>query len=284
MRRATSSPSPARYPKLGGPLSRVQKTSAMIGLISGLMLVLVYRWYLTTGDIAPDSTMGLTFAVLATTLLVMISAGYVIRKRVHRPWPLRLHTALSWHIVGGLISLVLLFMHAAGNFNPRSGTYALYGVIAVVVSGVVGRALDRICPRIAADSALSSLGLDSEGRIRALEEHLSASSAHLPKPTRRVHQPAEASLWDLAYHDLSAQTGEVPAIVAQQLRTPRTKPEPQTVKLQVQAEASHLQRMIGYQRFLVHAIHVWRRVHQGLTIVTLGLILWHIGYAMMLMM
>ena len=43
---------------------------------------------------------------------------------------------------------MLLFMHSFGNFNPRSGTFALYGMIALVISGFVGRLLDRLMPRL----------------------------------------------------------------------------------------------------------------------------------------
>ncbi len=54
-----------------------------------------------------------------------------------------LHTALSWHVVGGILALALILAHSAGNYHPRTGSYALYSLIALVVSGIIGKQLDR---------------------------------------------------------------------------------------------------------------------------------------------
>src|SRR5260370_17750055 len=69
-------------------------------------------------------------------------------------------------------------MHSFGNFNPRSGTYALYGMIALVVSGAVGRFLDRLMPRLIARQVHKALTAQGDDRIENISEKLQAIVVH----------------------------------------------------------------------------------------------------------
>jgi hypothetical protein len=295
------------YPLLGGRFSRAQRAATLVGIGSGTALALLYRAYLGTGDVAPDSLFGLGFAVAGTSLLLLVGLGFVLRKRLRRHWAGRLHTVLAWHMVGAVLGLALIFMHAAGNFNPRSGTYALYGWMAVAISGIVGRVLDRVCPRLAAAAALSALSLNGEDRLDLLEQRLSAGpalarppraprasgAAHAANATAAASSPlsASSSLWDLAYHDLYAASRAVPILVGQTAsRTPashaatsqRTSPPrqgPLTMQRHVRREAATLRRTLGSERFLIQLVRVWRRVHTLLSVIAVGLLIWHLVYA-----
>src|ERR1051326_7690117 len=139
----TNSAEPLRYPWLTVRLSGAQWASLWLCLLAGIGLAYLYTMYLQSKDVSPDSMYGYGFAIAGTILLLLVGAGYALRKRLGRRWPGRLHTFLAWHMAGGLLGLVLILMHSAGNFNPRSGTYALYGLIGVVISGIIGRVLDR---------------------------------------------------------------------------------------------------------------------------------------------
>jgi hypothetical protein len=276
------------YPLLGGYATRAQRTAALAGVAMGIVLALLYVHYLRSDDVAPDSIYGLGFAIAGTTLLLLVGLGLMIRKRLRRHWAGRLHTLLAWHMVGGVLGLALILMHAAGNFNPRSGTYALYGVIAAVVSGGVGRALDRVCPRMAAASALATLGPDGEERIELLEQRLTAPA--IPTVSRRpVAQSARhgnhAAPWDLAYHNLDPATRAVPILLGRRAGAPGAQPaEPglPTVRRHVRREATALQRTLGGEQFFLQLVRIWRRVHMALCVVALGLLIWHIVYAVTL--
>lgn len=264
---------------------------ALISLLIGGGMAYVYAMYLRSQDISPDSVYGYGFAIAGTLLLALVGAGYVARKRLHRQWSGLLHTALTWHIVGGMLGLALILMHAAGNFNPRTGTYALYSLIALVVSGVIGRQFDRIAPRLAVRAALTTLTPDGEERLEVLAGAVHETPGDPRGQRQSLSELAETSVpWDLAYHDLSARPGDIPALltqpwrntpgVAAQHQTPAPKPRVGSAAQDAMAsESAVIRRALGRERFFLRLIRVWRLIHTALSVVTLALILWHLEYA-----
>jgi hypothetical protein len=282
----------ARYSWLGGGLSRAQRTAALITLLIVAGLAYVYIAYLRGSDVSPDSFYGYVFAITGTLLLLLVGLGYTLRKRLRRNWSGLLHVALSWHVVGGLLALALILMHAVGNFHPRTGSYALYGLIALVVSGIIGRLLDRISPRLAAKAALRTLTPDGEERLESLVDALDRKGRirnedQSQKPTAREPRKT-ASPWDLAYYDLGADPGEIPALLnrhgeAGSRRGTPNLSEDGVAKGAIASESRVIRRAIGAERFFLYLIRVWRYFHTAISIVTLGLILWHLEYAAVLL-
>ncbi|HEU5370700.1 MAG TPA: hypothetical protein VFU69_19660 [Ktedonobacterales bacterium] len=168
------------YPWLWLRLTRAERAAGLSGLVIGIALAYLYSQYLQGADAAPDSVYGLSFAVGGTLLLILVGAGYTLRKRWHPGWPGRLHTFLAWHMVGGLLGLLLLWMHAMGSFDQPSGAYAFYGVLGIVASGIAGRVIDYICPRLAARAALGALNANGEDRLEDL------AAAAVTSPRRRL--------------------------------------------------------------------------------------------------
>jgi hypothetical protein len=146
------------------PFSRLERRAALIGLGLALALIALYGWYLQGSAGAADSIPGLLFALAGTLLLLLVGIGYALRKRWALTWPGLLHRFLAWHMVGGLLGLLLIFMHTAGSLEQTSGAWTFYGLLGVVTSGVIGRLLDWLCPRLAARAAL--LALDASGEDR----------------------------------------------------------------------------------------------------------------------
>lgn len=248
-----------------------------IALLASVSAVALYWLYLHSSDISPDSAAGYGFAIGGTALLAVVGLGYVARKRLWRHRSGLLHAALKWHIAGGALALLLILMHAAGNFHPRTGTYALYALVALVVSGIVGKWLDRIAPRRAAKSALKTLTQDGEDRLESLVGTLEARPG-MGRRGRRSQQdidPASSS-WDLAYYDMQAAHGTIPEMFAVK---PTTAPPAAMV-----SESASIRRAIDAERFYLLLIRVWRYLHTALSIVTLGLILWHLEFATTLLM
>lgn len=269
-------------------------------MIAGIILAYLYIAYAQTTDVSPDSMMGYAFAIAGTALLLLVALGYVVRKRLGRRWPGRLHTFLAWHIVGGVLGLLLILMHAAGNFNPRSGTYALYGLIAVVASGFVGRLLDRFAPRLAAAAALEAISASGEERMDELEQELEtvASTEEAQRASSAARQSGVP--WDLAYYDLDPEVEDIPALLSEGVRSDTgpilklTQPSgdlPILLAAQrrqttgnVMREAVGIRAAIRRERFYLQTIRVWRRIHTLLSLVALGLLLWHLEYAATLLM
>ena len=281
-----------RYALLGGGLSRAQRVAALLTLLIVAGLAYVYVAYLHGSDVSPDSFYGYVFAISGTLLLALVGVGYVARKRLRRNWSGLLHVALTWHVVGGLLALALILMHATGNFNPRTGSYALYGLIALVVSGLIGRLLDRIAPRLAARAALRTLASDGEERLESLVDALDRRRRFRredqPKRSKAREPRKTASPWDLAYYDLGADPNDIPALLNRRGEAVHTREalrltEDGVSQGMMASESAAIRRAIGTERYFLHLIRVWRYLHTAISIVTLGLILWHLEYAAVLL-
>lgn len=297
-------PAAVRYPRLGAPSSRIQWISRFVALGAGIGLVYAYRGYLDSGDVSPDSVPGLAFAVAGTLLLLLVGVGYTFRKRIKKRAARRLHTALAWHATGGVLGLTLICMHTAGNVNARSGTYALYGLIALTVSGLVGRLLDRLCPRLAAAAAARAVTAEGEDRLVALEHKIAAAQSARESQREMLRRSGVAGVpWDLAYYDLDPEVESIPQL----LRPPSSGGDsrgirktheriwhsvgshtlqlihkPHALAGYVERQASAVHSAQSHEQFFIQLIRVWRRIHMLLSIVTLGLLIWHIAFAITL--
>lgn len=139
-------------------------------------------------DLSPDSVFGLACAIGGTLLILAAWVGYVIR-RVGAVRRGRLQSWQTWHAVAGTLGLALVLTHAGGNLNVRTGTYALAGVLALVISGVVGRILDGYAKRW-----LARLPVGAPATRRAL-------AGELARVWRRLHVLlAGAALGLIAWH------------------------------------------------------------------------------------
>lgn len=270
----------------GGWLRR-NWTVALFSLLMGGALAYVYTSYLRGEDVAPDSGYGYGFAFAGTLLLALVGVGYALRKRLRRNWSGLLHTMLTWHVVGGMFGLALILMHAVGNFHPRTGTYALYSLIALVISGMIGRMLDHFSPRFAARSAFQTLTSDGEERLEALVSGLHVKRGGRGKKPQRAPERRESGVpWDLAYYDLGAQPGEIPTLLKQPGAGGMAQRTGQSAsrKGALASESAAIRQAMGSERFYLQLVRVWRYLHAAISIVTLGLILWHLEFAATLLL
>ena len=77
----------------------------------------------------------------------------------------QLNAALNWHVFFAVMGIAFLLMHSFGNFHAKTGTYALYGLIALIVSGFIGRVLDRLMPWLIAREVDTMLTVQGDDRI-----------------------------------------------------------------------------------------------------------------------
>lgn len=293
------------YPWLTLRLSGAQWVATWVAVLTGVGLAYLYIMYQQSNDASPDSIYGYGFAIGGTALLLLVGLGYVLRKRVGRRKPGRLHALLAWHMAGGLLGLVLILMHADGNFNPRTGTYALYGLIGVVVSGVIGRVLDRLSPRMAARVALQALSASGEERLDDLEEELAAIAQDAQTRRERLQeQGARGAPWDLAYYDLDPEVEDIPRLLHRGLRgetgpilnlkqlsgplaVPRSQqafaPRRQSTDA-LARQAIDIQRVMGREQFYLQLVRVWRKLHMLISLAALGLLIWHLEFAATLLL
>lgn len=130
-----------------------------------------------SNDASPDSVLGYTYAFVGTALVVAAAVGFSRRRRGKRGIG-QLHRTLNWHMCFGILGLVILFLHSFGNFNPRSGTYALYGMIALVISGLIGKSFDHFMPRMITEEVQKALTAEGEDRIESISQSLQSIVVH----------------------------------------------------------------------------------------------------------
>lgn len=287
------------------------RRSWVYALIVTLLLVGVsaafYAWYSLYGDDpSPNGTVGLSYGFASLAFLLLTLVVYSRRRRSQKRRLGQLNTALNWHVFFAITTLALVVMHAFGNFNLRSGTYALYAMIALVVSGFLGRALGRLVPGLIAHEVHKALTLEGEDRIEVILQKVQtivmhntqearSNTKHVPshqqdstlsapgKPTDLPFQQSLITPWDLAYISLEqtpqkgSHKGNHSLPDKQKALTPPEAVIPNAQELL--SELHTVERALKREWFYRSLIRYWRMLHISLVLLTLGLTLWHLVFA-----
>ena len=258
-----------------------------------------YIWYRRSGnDIAPDSIVGFSYAIAGTVCFVLAATAYAVCRRSSKRAMGQLNAALNWHVFFAIMGISLLFMHSFGNFNAKTGTYALYSLIALMVSGFVGRVLDRLMPRLIAGEVDKILTAEGEDRIEIISRKLQGVVMHPPALTQRqdlsslalsssgpfeVDDRAMGMPWDLAYVSFEAAPQE--ASDGNFLHDRSVHPGVLMYQAQQQvAEMEDVQEAIEREQFYRYILRYWRLFHVVLALFTIGMIIWHLVYVAQLVM
>jgi len=159
------------------------------------------------------------------------------------------------------MGFALILMHSFGNFNAKTGTYALYGMMALLVSGFVGRAFDAIVPRLIAREVDQMLTAEGEDRIEHISRNVGTTlTVALDNSQTPFH-------WAGTHNTTSVPLHSVMARARQQV-------------LEIQQVQKGLQRELCYRSIIVY----WRILHLCLAVLTIGLIIWHLVYVAQLLL
>jgi len=297
------------YPWLFSYFTGARVKSMLVALLIIAVCGAFYLWYSHNGsDPYPDSVVGLAFATTGTVFFVMAGVLFSLRRRARKRAIGQLNGALQWHMAFAVIALALLFMHSFGNFNPRTGTYALYGMIAMVISGFIGRALDHFMPRLITQEVQKALTAQGDDRIATISRKLQDIVVYntqevkpfnlqppqgLPFEKPRTGKQGTAfqggsTSWDLAYISLEETPQELSRGEQHYRFVPDRKSalaEPGALIPGAQAQIAALkdvQQALQREQFFRYIIRYWRILHICITLATLGLTLWHIEYAITL--
>jgi hypothetical protein len=295
-----------------------------VGII--LVAVAIEFWYSrVSNDLSPDSLLGFAFAISGTIFLLLAAIRYSMHRRSRTNGSGLLNKSLHWHIGFAMIAFALLLLHSFGNFNPRSGTYALFAMIAMVVSGVIGKALDKVMPLLITREVSKALTAQGDDRLEEITQQLHTmveystqelqgfsvaqkkDSSRLPiKPqsnepllplTQRVEQanaraqlaPTLQTSWDLAYISLEELPQEIQHDAAQYRFVPDPKSKfelPKTLVPGMDDQLSEIKRVeqaLQREQLFRFIIRYWRILHVCLAVLTVGLTIWHIEFALSLL-
>jgi hypothetical protein len=298
MSRAWKSSTGEKYSWFFLDLSSAWVVSVLFTLaVIGLAISLFILYSRLSNDPTPDSFAGYTYAIVGTLFMLMAALGYT-RYRARKRQVGKLNGSLQWHISFGIIALVLLFLHSFGNFNPRTGTYALWGMIALIISGIIGRFLDRVAPRLIARQVKHALTEWGEDRVdyhtRTIQSLVSYNRQELrslkpQKPGKPTKKPLMTA-WDLAYISLEETPQELRQNETHYRFVPDRKSDLDKPATLMPGVGEHLNELHGVQAALRREeyyralIRYWRFIHVLLVFITVGLTLWHLEYATTLLL
>lgn len=107
-------------------------------------IVVALAWFVSIGDIyTPGSTLGYNLGLIGGLMMASL-LFYPLRKRV--PFFERFGKMEHWfgyHMVGGIAGPLLVLFHSTFKVGSMNGSVALYSMLAVAVSGIVGRFIYR---------------------------------------------------------------------------------------------------------------------------------------------
>ncbi len=271
-----------------------------------------YLWYVHSGNpTEPRGLVGLGYGTIGTIFLVLAAVMYSLRRRLRKRALGQLHASLNWHMFFAIIGLVMILMHSFGQFKPISGTFALYGMAALTVSGFLGRILDRLMSRLITVEVAKVLTIQGEDRIATVSQKVRAIVLHQaqegsPALTRQVtgSSPLAAPTqdqkstraaptansaytpWDVAYISLEPVHQRLEHVASPDRLFPGKKSSLKRPEVVMPAAAEddisalqEVQRAMQRERLYRSVIRYWRVVHVALVLLTIGLVIWHLIFA-----
>jgi hypothetical protein len=288
-----------RYPWLISLLATV----GMIALALASLLIYTH----VSDDRSPFGLAGLAYGIAGLLFMGLASLAYTLLRRSRERVVGALNASLYWHISFGVIALFLIFLHSFGHFETVSGTYALFALVSLVISGLVGRTLDHFLPRLIAREVETALTEQGDDRLELLTQKLQdIRTTHREQvynfkpqfvrlaPNRKMQTATThvisrdgtvlSTSWDLANISLL----EAPQVIKRDAAyhfIPNSKspyPEPQVPIPSLgehMEEVQDMQQALQREQFYRGIIRYWRVCHVCLALLTIGLTLWHLEYA-----
>jgi len=251
-------------------LTYAGKRYLWLGTIAGVALLVSYYYY--ARDTVPSgSTLGgLIYGWLGfLAILVLMFLG--IRKRWYAS---RLGTVQGWtsaHVYLGLLTLLIIPMHAGFRFGWDVHTLAFALLVIVVLSGIFGILIYLTVPQklTAYESSMLPDKAEAEinrvlGEMKQLVGEKSAMLQRLYEEEIRHYQEIRPQGWRLLFRRLdpaailSAKTRDLNSIVP---RIPETEQESFSQFCSLVLRKTELESLLASQMRIKNALEAWLYVH-----------------------
>ena len=177
------------YPWLFFHLRRTFVLGFLTTCLVGGGAFLLFLWYVRTGHKAEArSPFGVWYGILGTGFLAASAIGFSVRRRQRPRRVGSLNGVLLWHIFLAFMGILILAMHSFGHLQQVSGTAALLSLLVLCLSGVVGKVLDHVIPRLLAKEVARALTSQGEDLSTAAERLINMEQAETPS-TQRMKLP-----------------------------------------------------------------------------------------------
>lgn len=255
-------------------------------------LTLLYLWAVARLEAVPPAgdLLGHGLGIAGFVLMLATETLYSLRKRSRRARWGRMSSWLRFHIFTGLVGPYLVLLHTSFKFNGLAGIVTAM-MIAVVLSGVIGRYIYTALPRTADGAVVEAAEL--ERQIAAAEADLQHWLAGRPDADRRQAERLVARP-DLALAWPPGQAGSGPLFVLGRTliewndRLAWRRERRQMAALE-KAQVRELDRLLGRRRSLRRQVAslamarrmlaTWHAVHIPIGMVLFTAAFVHIGAA-----
>ena len=254
-------------------------------LLYGVILV----WYLvarhTQPYVGPFSEPFRSFGIVAF-VLILITAGYSLRRRFVRGLPGKTRDWLWMHTWLGITALLIAFLHE--NFayilhdycsnlscltHSDGGTSALYALFLLVASGIIGRFADLTQSRVIVHEASSNgVGIARAVKKRLLELEYTTERFCAGK-SEEFQSYARQAL--ARYRQMPTNAVESPASVQELAPHPHEQDDFQQMVATL-ATYARLASSLRRQEQASRIIRSWRIIHSVIACIALIMVLFHI--------
>jgi hypothetical protein len=255
-------------------------------LLSTLILVGVYYWGRQWGTPNGGTALGLTYGILGFIAILSLMY-YGRRKRLYtaRHWSLR--SWLSFHVYVGMMTLILVPLHAGFKFGVDIHTLAYVLLVIVVVSGIIGSALYLSIPRrfgqYGRELTYDNSSDEELGKIirdmRKLAVDKSQAFAEICQAEIEYGLPKKHAGWGLLWRKplvVSALTRQMQDFEAYLARIPDVEHEPLHSLARLATQKRDLEQRLVSQMYLQNLLEAWLYIHLPVSIVMFILIIVHI--------
>ncbi|SRR6266487_1881015 len=208
--------------------------------------------------------------------LVLIVAAYTLRRRFMRTLPGKVQNWLWLHTWFGILAILIAFLHEnylniLHDFHftqirlteGNAGISALYALLLLVVSGIIGRLLDSWQARIITKEANSN-GI---GIIQVVQEHLHELELRVERLSA-----GKSQTFKIYCSEALRSNTSLPAMLP--VLTPKELNDFKRV-YEVLAQRAYLARSLQRQKRARLIIRMWRFVHIPLACLALVIISYH---------
>jgi len=254
------------------------------GVISAVLLSLSYPWYSNPTLPHGGTFMGLLYGVLGTILIVILMALGIRKRRLGS----RLGTVQGWtsaHVYLGLLTLLIIPMHAGFRFHFDFHTLAFALLALVVLSGILGVVLYSLIPsRLTKyEETLQGDKIDQEinrilGQMRNVVRNKSDALVDIYK--EELHQTAQRphSGWRVLWrrHGDGIISNKRKSLSEGSAKVPLEGKEDFLVLSGLILQKAQLEKNFFKQMRLKNALSVWLYVHVPLSVSMLFAIMIHL--------
>ena len=258
------------------PGSKFKWICLAISILAYGYLYKIYLDYLRSNPYAGPYTDPLRLYGIVAYVLVLLVAAYTLRRRFIRILPGKVQNWLWLHTWFGILAILVAFLHE--NYlniihdlrftqvrftEGQAGTSALYALLILVLTGIIGRLLDVWQARVIAKEA----NINGVGIVQVVEERLH----ELEQTIERLSAGKSSTFKGYCSEALTRNTS-LPEMLP--LLAPNEIADFERIQ-QVFIQRAYLGRSLQRQKRAIFIIRLWRYIHIPLACLALIIISYH---------